>query len=344
MINFPSLCLPNIIAVLILVNAVSACASNIHSEFPINVVNGSKNPEGSIEKQVVSLAYHERSKHLIVGYESGNIDIWDAKEARSKHEVKAHEYRANWISFTSDGSKFFSNSYFEPSTKLWSAKTGELFVTIPDTRGPVCATPDDDIYLIGTSHSSTTRFFDLARQTLLPDEYESSGVVETMAMDKASGRIAIGTASGTIEVWKFGRVDGKPILEWVAGAKPYATGNWVVGLLFSPGGDSLYSVARSGAVDEWTSVTMTKRRSIQTTLGAIHSSAFLPDKSLVVLAGASDKQGFRAGAVELISLSTGKSTQYRSTTNFPVAAFLPDLSSLIMTHFRSIQVHPLESK
>ena len=306
--------------------------------------DGSKNPEGSLEKQITSLAYHGKSKYLVVGYESGTIAIWDAKEAGSKRVVKAHPYRTNRITFSSDGTKFFSNSSIEPSTKLWSAKTGELLLILPDTRGPVCATPYTDIYLIGTSNSSTTRFFDLARHTLLPDEYESSDVVETMAMDRTSERIAIGTASGTIEVWKFGRIDGTPMLEWVAGAKPYATGNWVVGLQFSPGGDSLYSVSGSGMVDEWTSVTMTKRRSLQTTLGGIHSTVFLPDKSLVSLAGSSDKQGFRAGVVEVISLATGKSTQYPSTTNFPVATFLPDLSSLIMTHFRSIQMHPLKNK
>jgi WD40 repeat protein len=322
---------------------VSACSSSIHKDFLANFVEGSKNPDGPLDKRVVSLAYHDKDKYLVVGHESGSIDIWDAKEARSKREVKAHMYRANLISFASDGARFFSNSYFEQSTKLWSAKTGELLLSISDTRGSVCATPNDDIYLIATSEGSTVRFFDLARKILLTEEYKSSGVVQTMAMDTASEQIAIGTASGTIEVWSFSRIGPIPKLQHTATAKPYATGNWVVGLQFSPGGKRLYSVASSGVIDEWESATLKKYRSLPVTI-RIKSSTFLQDKSLVALAGTVDKEGFGAGTVELVSLSTGRSTLYRSSTNFPVAEFLSGLSSLIITQFQSIQVHPLDDK
>ncbi|TKB94369.1 MAG: WD40 repeat domain-containing protein [Nitrospira sp.] len=286
--------------------------------------------------------HNDQWKHLVVGHESGAIDIWDATEARSKRQVKAHDYRANLISFTLDGKLFFSNSYFEESTKLWSAKTGELLLTIPETRGPVCATPDDDIYLITTSDSSTVRFFDLARKALLPETYTASGVVQTMAMDRESKQIAIGTASGTIEVWTFSRVGEQLNLKKTADAKPYSTGNWVVGLHFIPGGQRLYSVASSGVIDEWDSATLKKQRSLPATI-RIQSATFLQNTSLVALAGAVDKQGTQVGFVELISLSTGTANKFRANYNFPVIEFLPSLSSLMVAEYLSTQVYPIKT-
>lgn len=323
---------------------ISACSSSIHKEFLTSFASDSKNSDGSFTNLIVSLAYNDKENYLAVGHESGHIDIWDAKEVRSKREIKAHAYRANLISFTTNGNSFFSISDFEESTKLWSAKTGELLFSIPDTRGPVCATPDDNIYLIPTSESSTVRFFDFARNIVLPEVYTSSGVIQVMAMDKASKQIAIGTASGTIEVWKFSRVGRKLSLQKTAAAKPYATGDWVVGLQFSPGGESLYSVASSGLIDEWATITLQKQRSLSTTLGRIQSATFLKNTSLVALAGAVDKQGFGAGIVELLSLSTGRSTQYHTNINFPVAEFVPSLSSLIIAQYRSSQVYLLKDK
>lgn len=319
---------------------ISACSSQFHKDFLRNFINNSKKSTGSFADLVVSLTHNEKQQYLVVGHESGNIDIWDTRHSQSKRQIKAHDYRANLISFTADGNSFFSNSYFEESTKLWSAATGELLFTIPKTRGPVCATPDSNLYLIATSESSEVQFFDLARKTLLPEAYLISGVVHTMAMDKASEQIAIGTASGTIEVWKFLRAGHKSSLQNTAEAKPYATGNWVVGLQFSSDGKHLYSVAQSGVIDEWDSATLTKHRSFPATIH-VHSATFLKNNSLVALAGAVDNQGKLLGFVELVSLSTGPTAKYQANYNFPVIEYLPSLSSLIIAEYQSTQVRPL---
>jgi len=320
----------------------SGCSSGIHKDFILNLMKDSKSNDDSFKSLVVSLAYDDKRKYLLVGHESGNIDIWDAKEPQSKREIKAHDYRANWITFASDGNSFFSNSYFEKSTKLWSAKTGELLHSIPDTRGPVCSTSDENIYLVG--QSSHVRIFDYERRVLLPEKYESSGVILAMAMDVASQQIAIGTGSGTIEIWTFLRSNGKPSLQKTLIAKPYSTGDWVVGLQFSPDGATLYSVARSGLVDEWTARSLERNRSISTTLKHIHSVAFFRSKEFLALGGTEDKVGVGGGSVELVSLTTGTSTTHRVNTNLPVVEFLPPLATLISVQSRSIEAYPLTAK
>jgi len=322
--------------------SVSGCSSGIHKDFLANLINYSTSDDRSLKKRVVSLAYDDKGKYLVVGHEAGNIDIWDAKEARSKREIKAHDYRVSWISFTSDGNSFFSNSNFDKSTKLWSANTGELLHSIPNTRGPVCITSDENVYLVG--QGSRIRVLDLEGKVLLPEKYESSGVILIMEMDVTSQQIAVGTASGTVEIWKVLRDNGKLILQKAQSAKPYATGDWVVGLQFSSNGASLYSVARSGVVYEWTARSLEKRRAVSTTLKYVRSVAFFRDEDLLALGGTEDKAGVGAGSVELVSLTAGTSTTHRANTNLPIVEFLPPLATLISAQNRSMKAYTLTVK
>lgn len=311
----------------------SICSRGIHKDFLTNFSEDSNTSDNYFESLVVSLKYDDKEKYLVVGHESGKIDIWDAKKALSKREIKAHEHRANLIAFTSDGNSFFSNSYFETSTKLWSAKTGELLHSIPDTRGPVCATPSENIYLI--ANNEHIRFFDNERKLLFPEKYVSDGVVTAIAADNASEQIAIGTASGSIEIWQFSENKEEPSLRKISSVKPYDIGNWIVGLQFSSNGKNLYSVARSGSIDEWTVSTFEKRRSIGTVLKHIHSVAFLQASELLALGGTVDSVGVGASFVEVISLPTEISRMYIANTKLTVVEFIPPLALLIAAQYKS---------
>jgi len=338
--TFPGQCLFRLAKAICLLASflvTSGCSSNIHQDFLHNLVNDRLNNDGSFENHVVSLVYNNNGKYLAVGHESGCIDIWDATEPQSMRRIKAHDYRANWISFTADGSGLFSNSYFEASTKLWSAKSGELLYSIPDTRGPVFGTPNESIYLVG--QTSQIRIFDLKNKLLLPEKYQAKGVILSMTVDAASRLVALGTASGSIEVWRIPVGAGTPVLLKVASAKPYATGDWVVGLQFSPGGEKLYSVTRSGLLDEWSMPSLEKSRAISTALKYIHSVAFLKEKELLAIGGTEDRAGIKGGALELISLSTGASVKYPSNTNLPVVAFLSPLAVLLSSQSSSIKAY-----
>ncbi|MGZ5008581.1 MAG: WD40 repeat domain-containing protein [Methylobacter sp.] len=325
-----------IFILLISLSLLSIYSKGIHKDFLTNFSEDSKTSDNYFESLVVNLKYDDKEKYLVVGHESGKIDIWDAKEALSKREIKAHEHRANLITFTSDGNSFFSNSYFETSTKLWSAKTGELLHLIPDTRGPVCATPNENIYLI--ANNEYIRFFDNERKLLLPEKYVLGGVVTAMATDIASELIAIGTASGSIEVWQFSENKEKLSIRKISSVKPYDTGNWIVGLQFSSNGKNLYSVARSGSIDEWTIKTFEKRRSIGTPLKHINSVAFLQASELLALGGTVDNVGVGDSFVEVISLSTEKSSIYIANTKLTIVEFIPPLAKLIASQYKSTKV------
>jgi WD40 repeat protein len=319
----------------------SACSTTAHQDFLKNFAR-SQETDGSRPRVVVSLAYNEKEKYLLVGHESGSVEIWDAKEARSVREIKAHDGRANLLAFSSDGNAFFSNSYFENNTKLWNAQTGELLSTIPDTRGPVSITSDRRFYII--ANSEELRIFDYGNKTLLPEKFRFSyDVVTTIAYDTSTDQVAIGTASGTIQILRFSMIKGKPTLESVSNANPYSMGNWVVGLQFSRNGRGLYSVARFGSIDEWSTQPLEIKRSLPTALRNIYSTAFMPNKGLLALSGTGEHiypfPG--AGIVEIFTLSSGIKSTFDMNSNYPGPVELLSPSIVLSARHRSIEVYSL---
>lgn len=323
---------------LILLLFISACSS-VHSDFFQNFTKDSRKAAGSSSSLFFNLKYNDNENLLIVGRESGSIDIWDTNKASSKREIKAHAYPVNSITFTSDGGAFFSSSYFENSTKLWDAKSGALLHLVRDMRGPVAVAPGKQFYVV--ANGDHFRLFDYTQKLLLPAKYPCGGIVTVIAVDSASGQIAFGTESGSIELWKYSEFKGIPALKKISGVKPYQFGDWVVGLYFSSSGSSLYSIARFGSIDEWSSSTLEKRRSVPTILKQVYSTAYLRDKDFLALAGTAEKVGSGPGSAEIISLIAGTSKTYRVNTNLAVVEFLPPISSFIAAQSNSTSIYAL---
>lgn len=316
------------------------CSTNMHQDFLPNYVADSKKSDGSFKSRVVSLRYNDENKFLLVGHESGDIDIWNTKRAFSKHTIKAHDYRANLLAFNTQGDAFFSNSYFEESTKLWDVKTGRLITSIPFTRGPVCGTSDKRFYII--ADSDQLRIFDYRSKALLPDIYRFSyDVVTQITYDKTNNLVAVGTASGTIQILQFSIDKEKPKLEMTSSASPYGMGNSVIGLQFTDGGLSLYTVAtRSYSVDEWEIQPLQIKRSLPTTLQNVVSTAFMFDKGLFVLAGTRTNP-YAPGVIEIHTLNVGKTWMFNANTNLPKIEILSPASLVISAQQQSLEVYTL---
>jgi WD40 repeat protein len=277
--------------------------------------------------------FDETTGYFVVGRESGEIDIWNTRTTHPKKVIKSHKYRASVVSFSNDGTCFFSSSCSENATKIWNAENGELEYEIPESRGPVCRTPDDNIYIIANSKTSgcnnCIRLFDHTQKTLLPDGYESSGFVQVMTEHSHSGLVAVGTASGTIDVWRYSHTGEKPVLEKIAGIMPYQSGEWVLGLQFSQNGEILCSVSRSGKIDEWRTDTMELKRSIPPRLNWVYSPKFLKSNELLAFTGTQENHGMGGGYIELVSFRAERTTVYPSPSNLAVVEFLSPFNTMI---------------
>lgn len=320
----------------------SACAPAVHKDFLQNVAKSQKT-DGSRPRVVVSLKYSEKEKYLLVGHESGTIDIWDATKAESMREIKAHAHRANSLVFTTDGKAFFSNSYFENDTKLWSLRTGKLLSSIAITKGPVSVTSDTRFYIV--ANSEELRIFDYQNMALLPEKFKFSyDVVTSIAFDSSTNKVAIGTASGTIQLLNFLIKEGTPTLTKVSDINPYSIGNKIIALQFYDKGRSLYSVASSGSIDEWSTQPLKIKRSLSTALKGIYAATFMPDKGLLALSGTGESiyPASGTGYLEIISLANDLNSAHKLSTNYPgPIEFLSPFSSVISAESYSMEIYPL---
>jgi len=327
---------------LFLLPFIAGCAGMVHKRFVKNFTSDRQETDGSFSSLISNLKYNDKKQHLVVALESGQIEIWDVNKTHSKIAFKAHEYPANMLAFTNDGTALFTGSKFEESTKLWNVRTGELIQTIRKMKGPVGATPNKNIYVVG--NGEYVSLYNLSRDIIYPEKYASGGLITAIACDESSGLIATGTEAGTIEVWKYSENKGTAALAKVTSVRPYATGDWIVGLEFSARGDSLYSVARFGSFNEWEPKTLEKKKSMTTALAHIFSTSFYKDKKQLAIAGTEGKPGLGPTTIEVISLATNESRLYRLNISLAMVEILPPLSSFIASQGQLTSVQALPKK
>lgn len=316
----------------------------IHPDFLKAISKSIKDQNSSNIDHVTAINYHEKTGNLAIGRESGKIDIWNSQGIDKKHVVHAFDTRANSITFTTNGGAFFSSSRFSNETKIFSTESGKSIAIIPDTKSALVSFLHDDNYLI--SDSSNFYIYDYGHLKLKPIRYEASGAITSIEVNVNSKKIAIGTASGSIDLWKITLVNNEPILDKIASSKPYATGEWVMGLQFSTDGNSLFSASKKGRVDEWDSTSLNSINSISTELKNVSSVKFYAEKDLVAMGGKinlnpkyddSDRGGFAI----VTTLSSGKILRKHKNLNTPIVEILTTNNTLITAETRTLKSYDL---
>lgn len=179
----------------------------IHKDFLGNVIKDAKANVRTPRSSIYKLVYDGKSNTLAVGTESGKLTFWDASKPATKLEIQAHEHFITDIAFSKDGRRVFSSGFADPQTKIWDRKTGQLLHTIPCLEdglcrgrgGPVHAAPGDGEFYL-SADSSRIRLFNLRTTSLLPESYKPSGVPHSLAVHHKKRLVAVGTASGTIDM------------------------------------------------------------------------------------------------------------------------------------------------
>lgn len=275
------------------------------------------------DDRVAAMQFDEGSRLLAIGRESGTVELWDAAHAGKRTIIQAHSYRADKLCI-GDGI-VFSGSGLESTTKVWDARTGALKHQLPGVRGPVARSPLPNLYLVATN--AGLMLFDAAAGALVGPPLAIEGEVTSLTADAASSRIALGTASGTLELIELRRgTDGAPRLVRIARVQPYQPRNWVQAVSLLDDGRRLISVVREGEIAEWDPASLTRRRVFPRTLQHVHQAAFVPGRPWLAISGTLDPQGMRSGKVEVVDLMAGVATRYKANTNLPVSVLLPALS------------------
>lgn len=286
------------------------------------------------EDRATVMRYHAGSKRLLIGMESGALHIWDATQKGARQKIKAHEYRVSNLQFSSDGSEFFSSSYFDNSTRVWHSQTGELLATIADTRGPIAPAPKQGLFVV--DHGGSFAFYDLANRQLLPQKFKIDGSVTSIATNLRTGLMAFGTASGTIELWQFEDLNGNVGAHRLLQSKSYEIANWVIALQFNEDGTTLTSATRNAQVDVWDTKLLHKLRSLPTTLKLVQQASFAEDAPWLVLDGTLDPRGLKDGKAELVNLETGVAQRFRAYGNLSASTYIAALNMGLIAHGRRV--------
>jgi WD40 repeat protein len=114
---------------------------------------------------------------LAIGYDNGNIDLWDVGTLELRETLRGHSNSINDLAFSHDGRTLISLSS-DGTTRLWDAATGqELFVLSPPNGagfGRIRLSPDGRTAGLRAGKGDETWLYLLA--TALPAEVESEEV------------------------------------------------------------------------------------------------------------------------------------------------------------------------
>ncbi len=278
----------------------------IHSNFITKLIDSK-----GASSRMNTLDYNPSNLLLAVGYENGEINVYDTSKELFSTNIQAHEYRVSHLASSRNGRLLSSGSTFEDVTKIWDMSNSKHVISIPKTRGPEIFSSDGNtIYMADTSH---IKIYNLLDTRFFPAEYQTNGVVESLALSSDDKYIAVGT-TGKIQVWEI-KVQHEGIsfwkralghknisLELISQKSLYKPKDWIKLVKFANDNKKIVTVSRFGNVDIFESPFLTDRVNSTSQLKHITSANYLDKEGAVYLTGTKDSSGLGEGFVESVSL------------------------------------------
>ena len=78
-----------------------------------------------LSEQVSAIAWSPDEKHIVIGFSSGIVQLWDVSEKEIKRTLEDHTQRISGLAWHSDNTRLLTAS-LDGSINLWNAQNGEL--------------------------------------------------------------------------------------------------------------------------------------------------------------------------------------------------------------------------
>lgn len=281
------------------------------------------------DKWVETFGFDANGTRLALGYEGGTVLLWPTPAAKDPIVIAAHKDGINSIKFGPEGDHFFTNFNGDDDTRVWDAATGSRLHTIPKIRGPVLATdmPGTSL-MVGSAlhlyHRPTRRLSPPAVPELLYSPV-------SLAYHAGSRTVAVGTASGTLELW---RIDGNDVRAevWRSASVNVFNSEWVSHAWFSSQGDRLW-LMNNHALEEWSVEPLRRLRGLTLELKSFYRVALEQSGSLLAIVGNSQPDAKGVIGLQIVSLPDGRSlgTRPMPWANTEAMTFLPGTRTLVLT-------------
>jgi len=231
-------------------------------------------------------ANHDRGL-LALGYESGDVAVFDLVNGKEFRRFKAHPHRIGTLRFSQSASVLFSNSEFDTVAKVWNINTGEKLKTfeIGPMTGKGSAFDFGDPGWIFASDQGPL-IYDLIRDKLIKIEDSSHPQsLRSVAVDSMSHHIVGG--DGPLVLYEYGGKSGGDSVQIkkIAEAPNNYPKDWLLAVVYASDKRSIYSVSRFGHVKRWDARDLSLIAHYD--LGIIvYDVAIRPDSSQFVVEGA----------------------------------------------------------
>lgn len=245
----------------------------------------SREAVGKEESIRAMAANHDRGL-LALGYESGDVVVFDLVNGKEFRRFKAHPHRIGTLRFSQSGSVLFSNSEFDTVAKVWNVETGEKLKSfeIGPMTGKGSAFDFGDPGWIFASDQGPL-IYDLIGDKLIKIEDGSHAQsLSSVAVDSMSHRIVGG--GGPLVLYQYGGNSGGDSVPVKKLAETQETNpkDWILAVVFAADKRSVYSISRFGNVNRWDARDLSLIAHFD--LGVnVHDVAIKPDGSRFVVAG-----------------------------------------------------------
>lgn len=362
---------------LLLLSLALAACSGVNKDFTQSFVDANR----GLDDDAWAAAYSPEMKLLVVGRDSGRLELWDARKTDARIARQAHALRVQGIAFGPEDGIVITNSASgnvdfgeiverENGPKVWNARTGELLHAFREDDwlpGAVSATPVRGLYLLASYDE--LRIYDHARRALVgaPLELQPDGGITAIDWDKNSGLIAAGTDKGLIVLLRLHREpEGGARLEVVGTHAPHARGprRNILAVKLLDGGSKLvtvqYSPERTEALGDdvpalyrghqhetvrWDVASWRREHVYSSSLIAAHHATHTRGEDWLVLAGVAGGTARVEGKIELVDLRSGVSWLYKANTSHPAAVLLPEArEGLVLQYGRATRIRYLDQQ
>jgi len=176
-------------------------ASEIQCQLPKKLVHTFKGHSGGVQ----CIKFFPTTGHLLLSCSlDSKIKIWDT-QSDCRVTYSGHSQGVRDVSFTSDGSKFYSAS-FDTLVNYWDTETGKIINTYTNNKIPFCVSvhPRDDHSIIVGNQVCKAIQYDARTGKVVQEYNEHLGSVSSVTFCQNGDKLVTTSDDRKIFVWLYG--------------------------------------------------------------------------------------------------------------------------------------------
>lgn len=179
------------------------CSKNkVHPNFLKNI---ELNQSNDFEASIMAMASNEQQKLIAIGYESGQVDIFEGSTSTKYMSFKPtnfEQHRSNILNFSYNGKYLTVGSGFDDGTYIYDMDTKKFITQLHETRDNKIFTSDDKFLFL--SDGDTLKIYDMVNKVWI-EQYAGSGHINSIILNNDNTKLALSRFDGVIELYSISR-------------------------------------------------------------------------------------------------------------------------------------------